>query len=177
MDSEIDASVRDMNVLVTGGEGFVGGAVIDALIREFPDFRLTSTDLKPRFPAGEKDRVAFVQADVLDAVQLEDVFAQVKPNVVVHTAGIVPRGPARYNRVNEKMVFDLNAGGTKNVVEAAKKFGVAALVYTSTCCIVTDDYNHEYPNYDETAPIPKSSLTYGESKVDCGLSFLDRDCI
>lgn len=59
----------------------------------------------------------------------------------------------------------VNVNGTRHVVDAAKDNGCKALVYTSSCTVVTDDLNGNFPNIDERWPVSKRSSIYGESKA------------
>ncbi|KEF63103.1 uncharacterized protein A1O9_01079 [Exophiala aquamarina CBS 119918] len=60
----------------------------------------------------------------------------------------------------------VNVSGTQHVVNAAREYGCRALVYTSSCTVVTDDLNGKFPNIDERWPVSKSSSIYGESKAE-----------
>jgi sterol-4alpha-carboxylate 3-dehydrogenase (decarboxylating) len=60
----------------------------------------------------------------------------------------------------------VNVIGTQNVVNAAREHGCRALVYTSSCTVVTDDLNGKFPNIDERWPVSKVSSIYGESKAE-----------
>lgn len=60
----------------------------------------------------------------------------------------------------------VNVEGTRHVVDAARNNGCRALVYTSSCTVVTDDLDGNFPNIDERWPVSKKSSIYGESKVE-----------
>lgn len=60
----------------------------------------------------------------------------------------------------------VNVSGTQHVVNAARDHGCRALVFTSSCTVVTDDLNGRFPNIDERWPVSKTSSIYGESKVE-----------
>lgn len=154
-----------VKVCVTGSEGFVGAAVTRAIKEQHPEYLISRLDILEVVASGSLAVPAFIKADVRDYQQLAEVFDKIKPDIVVHTAGVVPKGAARYNGHGREAVRELNVKGTAHVLRASKAAKVKAVVYTSTVCVITDDYRHNYPNYDETVPYPKSSLTYGETKV------------
>lgn len=144
----------------------MGSATARALVEKHPECEITILDLSPpgsvhRVPSN----VAFIQGDITSADDIRKGVARVMPSVVIHTAGIVPPITERYRRRLQSLVWRINVDGTKNVLAAAKASGVKALVYTSSCCAVTDDVNVEYHNIDERWPTSHSSLIYGESKV------------
>lgn len=106
-----------------------------------------------------------MQVDVTFAYEVNKAFQAVKPDVVIHTAGIVPTLADRFSRRLEREVWKVNVEGTQNMLDAASKSGVEAFIYTSTCCVTTDDMRMPYPNINELWPTSRTSLIYGESKV------------
>jgi len=159
-------SLQLQSALVTGGTGFVGSAIIDALLEQHPECAITSLDIKPAH--ADAKRPLSVKYLTVDLTILEDalrVVQEVKPFVIIHTAGIVPPLPTRYIRRDRALVWKINVEGTRNMLAAARAAGAQAFVYTSSCCSVTDDMKYQYPNVDETWPTSNHSLIYGESKA------------
>ena len=154
---------RPLNILITG-VGFVAGHIIDALQTRHPEWRLSVLDVKSSETWRAPD-IPYFQVDITNREETIAAFKKAKPTLVVHTAGWVPGGPARYARADLGPVLKINVNGTKNAIEAAKAAKAKAFVFTSSCCIVTDDMNHEYPNMDESLPIGLATLIYGHSKV------------
>ncbi|KAI9701378.1 MAG: hypothetical protein M1820_006469 [Bogoriella megaspora] len=153
---------REVDILVTG-TGFVAGHIIDALRVKHPTWKLSVLDIKPS-ESWKDPSIPYYQADITKLDQLTEAVQKSKPELIIHTAGWVPGGPARYARRDLGQVMKINVDGTKNVLEAAKQAGVRAFIYTSSCCIVTDDMKHEYPNMDESLPTGLATLIYGHSK-------------
>ncbi|KAK8055368.1 3-beta hydroxysteroid dehydrogenase isomerase family [Apiospora rasikravindrae] len=137
----------DRRYVVVGGSGGVGGQLILHLLErgQSPesirnvDFRAPA---RPDMREGPASRVDFVQADIADAASVEAAFAKPWPTTgnddakgskgltVFHTAAmIVPheRCEATYDRVAR-----VNVGGTRHVLEAARKAGASVLVATSS---------------------------------------------
>ncbi|KAJ9630514.1 hypothetical protein H2203_001037 [Taxawa tesnikishii (nom. ined.)] len=155
----------DIRVLVTGGSGFLGNAIIKALQEKHPKWRLFILDVCP--PANPDQKVGYERADITFATEVERAIADIAPTIIVHTAGIVPNGQARYSNkpAVKDRVFAINYGGTQNVVDAAKKHGVRALIYTSSCTVISDDLAHDYPHMNEEIPTGSATLPYGASKA------------
>jgi NADH dehydrogenase len=108
-------------ILVTGGTGFVGGHLIRRLRQE--DVPVRALVRNPDKAQALKDLgVDVVKGDVSDSASLEKASSGVER--VIHLVGIIQEGPgATFQGVH--------VGGTRTVIEAAKKSGVRHLVYVS----------------------------------------------
>ncbi|HEX7298035.1 MAG TPA: NAD-dependent epimerase/dehydratase family protein [Solirubrobacteraceae bacterium] len=139
-----------MKVLVTGGAGFIGSHVVDCLRAHGITPRILDVRQSPHHPASEVDRV------VVDLLDLDAVEAAMKGcDAVVHLAAAadvdeVAREPAHAEAVN--------ARGTLNVLEAARRAGVNRVVYASTIWVygnrtgtASEDDAFELPDHLYTA--------------------------
>lgn len=151
------------SVLVTGGTGFLGSAIVHALQQQHPEWVVTVLDLTP--PNSPKPDITYKSGDVTDAVSLRATLDGIKPDVIIHSAGSVPDLAFRYGREQRDRVFNINVNGTRNVIAAAKSSGVKAFVWTGSCTAITDDMTRQYRNIDEQWPTSSNLLIYGESKV------------
>lgn len=151
------------SVLITGGIGFLGVFIVDAIQEQHLEWSITVLDLV--LPKAPKDNVVYEIGDVTDLQSVIAITDRIKPKVIIHTAGLVPELAGRYGRKLKERVWDTNVNGTRNMLSAAKKAGVEAFVWTGSCCAVTDDMRYQYPNIDETWPTSNTSLIYGESKA------------
>ncbi len=158
-----DVPVMSTNVLITGGTGFLGGFIIDAVQEQHPEWALTVVDLN--MPTLAKKNVKYEIGDITDFACISGLVERVKPDVIIHSAGLVPELPFRYGREWNDRVFNINVNGTRNMLAAAKVFGVKAFVWTGSCTAVTDDMRYQYANIDEQWPTSSHSLIYGESKA------------
>ncbi|KAJ5337759.1 hypothetical protein N7452_004487 [Penicillium brevicompactum] len=141
-------------LMISGGTGFVGSAIVRALAEKHPDADHV-------LPSG----IAYLQVDITSHESLKKAFETVNPDVVVHTAGIIPGLAERFRRRLEAEVWKVNVEGTRNMLDECKRANVEAFVYTSSCCVVTDDTLNSYLNIDEGWPSSPKSTIYGESKA------------
>ncbi|KAI9818023.1 MAG: hypothetical protein M1827_000647 [Pycnora praestabilis] len=152
--------------LVTGGTGFVGSAIVEALLEQHRECDITVLDVNlPKAAASLAPDVQYIQGDITNLDDTVGIVQAIAPNVIIHTAGVVPSLAARFDRKEQAVTYQVNFVGTRNMLVAAKAADVGVFVYTSSCTVVTDDLTHHYPNVDETVPAVRQSLIYGESKT------------
>ena len=159
----MESSIR---VCVTGGHGFVGCAVVRSLIEAHPQWTISIIDLVPTPLVGVFTKaVDYINVDIVEANELREAIAKLRPDIVIHTAGFVPSLADRYHRQLEHKCQHVNVEGTRNVLAAARSAECQALVYTSSCTAVMDGWGTPYANIDEEWPPSRQSSIYGESKV------------
>jgi len=116
-----------MKVFVTGGAGQVGSTVIDMLAKRGDD--VVAID---NFTTGRRDNLApnakvkLIEDTIVDGALIDRLFAEFKPNVVVHTAASY-KDPEDWG--TDALV---NAAGTANIAKACKNHKVGRLVYFQT---------------------------------------------
>ncbi|KAL9581377.1 MAG: hypothetical protein Q9212_003930 [Teloschistes hypoglaucus] len=154
----------ELSILVTGGLGFVGSAIVAAIEEHHPEWTISVLDL--HMPNNPQPYIAYHVCDITDQTRTEEVMSEIKPAAVIHTAGVVPGWGERYSRKHKERFFRVNVEGTRNLLTAAKSSKVKAFVWTGSLCAVTDDLERQYPNIDESCPTSHRSLVYGESKAN-----------
>jgi sterol-4alpha-carboxylate 3-dehydrogenase (decarboxylating) len=161
------------SILITGGCGQVGIAIVEHLLIHHPQARIVVLDLaKPALShARLDDNVTYFTGDVTNKEIVREVLNNVAPLVVFHTAGLIPQIAKRLNTDSESHYKAVNVQGTKNVLEAAEAVGsVKAFVYTSSSDVVKGDSWQDLVNVNESMPIPANfDDPYAESKVHTSL--------
>ena len=121
------AREKRMNILVTGGAGFIGSHIVDALIGE--GHRVAVLDnLSTGRPENLNPKAAFHKADIRDK-GISGVFAEARPEVVFHEAAQVS---VRLSVDDPCADADVNVTGTLNVLEQCVKHGVKKVVFASS---------------------------------------------
>jgi hypothetical protein len=155
-----------IRVLVTGGCGFLGTAIISALLST-KRYVITAIDINPPSLGSSTftTDVHYVRCDVLNPFSLQKLFSEARPAIVVHTVGVYPLGAKRYSMKGKEAVFKVNVEGTRNVLEASRGCGAKGIVYTSSVTVVLDKLDRDFRNVDEKWPTGDVDTSYGRSKV------------
>lgn len=158
--------MEKFHILVTGGSGFLGRSLIKALKLKYPSWQIDSLDITTPDETTKKDIDRFIHADITSEDSVRHAFDNYHPDLVVHTAGIVPSRQFRYSTREKdwQRVKAVNHDGTVNILNATLASGCKRLVYTSSVTAIIDDLEHDYYNMNETVPTGLATLHYGKSK-------------
>jgi UDP-glucose 4-epimerase len=125
--------------VVTGGAGFIGSHLVDALVRNGTNVTVVDDFATGRLEnlADVAGKVAVERANINETERLKTIFANV--DTVFHLAGLADIVPS-IERPTE--YFAANVDGTMSVMEAARAAGVGRVVYaaSSSCYGIPDDF-------------------------------------
>jgi dTDP-glucose 4,6-dehydratase len=125
-----------MNVLVTGGSGFIGSNLVRLLLAERPGWRIVNLD-KLTY-AGNPENLAdlesdrryrFVRGDINNGELLADLFRSERLDGVLHLAA---ESHVDRSILSPAVFIDTNVRGTQVLLEAAREFGVRRFLHVST---------------------------------------------
>ena len=144
-----------MKILVTGGTGFTGTALVRRLVQD--GHTVVALDTKKGLAAQELERrgVELIIGSVTDRDAVQRAMQGVE--VVHHLAAAF-----RELNVPERHYHEVNVEGTRNVLVAAERAGVTKLVYCSTCGV---HGNIARPPAAENAPIQPADY-YQQTKYE-----------
>ena len=158
-----------MKALVTGGSGFLGRHLVDALVLRGDSV----TVLDKGVPPGRND-VEFVDGDITDERLVDKLVAG--KDVVFHSASIVH---TKWSQVD--LIRRVNIGGTQNVIRAMQKHAVKKLVYVGSASVVYEGqdiaggdeklpYATRFPApYAETKSVAERAVLAAEGLYACSL--------
>lgn len=110
-------------ILVTGGAGLLGNALIEMLLEQGKNVRAIYN--RTSFAISPSANFETFKCDILDVYELEDAMYGVTE--VYHCAGLVS-----FNPKDEKKLYSINVEGTANIINAALNAGVNKLVHVSS---------------------------------------------
>jgi UDP-glucose 4-epimerase len=142
-------------VLVTGGAGFIGSHVVDALIQAGYEV-IVVDDLSRGHRSNINPETKFYQVDIRSE-ELAPIFAHERPEYVNHHAAHID-----LRRSLEDPLHDASANilGSINLLECCRRYGVRKIIYASSVAVYGQP---EHLPCDENHPIRPSS-PYGASK-------------
>jgi UDP-glucose 4-epimerase len=145
------------DVLVTGGAGFIGSHVADALIEK--GHRVCVLDdlsggYRENVPAG----ASFVHCSITDAALVDRLFSSERFDYVFHLAAYAAEGLSHFIK---RFNYTSNVIGSVNLINASVNTGVKGFVFTSSIAVYGE--SPELPMTEETPARPEDS--YGIAKL------------
>ncbi len=148
-----------MNILVTGGAGFIGSNLCYSLTSR-EDYNIIVLD---NLSVGSLDnlsdildRIEFIKGDIRDYELLSKLISRI--DVVINLAAIVS---VPYSMEHPREVFEVNTLSVLNIINAMRRYNVSKLIHISTCAIYGEA---KYLPIDEEHP--KNPLSpYAVSKL------------
>ena len=150
-----------MRALVTGGAGFIGSNLVDALLDRGDEVVVVdnlSSGKRENLAAALGRGASLVEGDIRDAATLKDTFAAARPDIVFHLAAQID---VRVSIDDPAYDASINVLGTINVLEAARLAGAHRVVNTSTGGAIYGEVD-EIPTPESVPARPMAA--YGQSK-------------
>jgi len=153
-------------ILVTGGCGFIGSHLVDALLTA-GDAVIVLDDLSTgktgNIPLGHKN-LSFVQGSITDARTVDDVVIEAEQ--VVHLAAV---SSVRASIESPKQTHAVNFDGTLNLLDAAVRHGVNRVVFASSAAVYGNPSS--LPISEDECPGPLTPYAVDKLSCECYLAF------
>jgi UDP-glucose 4-epimerase len=152
-----------MKALVTGGAGFIGSNLVDALLGRGDEVTVVddlSTGRHENLEAALAGGARLVEQDIRDAAAIAALAREEAPEAVFHLAAQID---VRKSVADPAFDAAVNVGGTANVLEGARLAGARRVVFVSTGgAIYGEGAELELPLSEDTPAAPEAP--YGQSK-------------
>jgi UDP-glucose 4-epimerase len=159
-----DQNALCRSVFITGGGGYIGRQVVQALAADRRQLTtIVASDLRGVVPGEQSAGVHYLAADICSP-ELAGAFEEFKVDVVVHLAAVVTPG----RKSDRRLEYKVDVLGTQNVLEACVRCGVKKIIYTSSGAAY-GYYEDNPPWLDENDPIrgnPEFAYAYHKRLVE-----------
>lgn len=143
------------NVLVTGGAGFIGSHLVDRLIAGGNQVAVID-DLSGGTLTNLNSQATFYKCDIRKQQQVEQIMAEVQPEIVYHLAANAAESKAQFSPID---ITSRNFDGAIKILTAAIRHGLKRFIFTSSIAV----YGQLQTPFKETVlPIPED--IYGITK-------------
>ncbi len=166
---EKNVSLAGKTVLVTGAAGFIGASLVKRLQEMAADIKVVGMDnLNDYYDVSLKQHrlealtadpsFVFVKGDIGDKAQVEEVFRQYRPQVVVNLAA---QAGVRYSITHPDAYISSNLVGFFHILEGCRHYGVEHLVYASSSSVYGTNKKVPYSTDD---PVDNPVSLYAATK-------------
>jgi len=157
---------KNINILVTGGAGFIGSNLIEKLLKEgyevvcldnFNDYynpQIKRNNIKPFL---REKRFNLVEADIRDKDALKKIFEKYKFKKVIHLAA---QAGVRLSLKQPNLYVDVNINGTLNLLELSKEYKIKNFIFGSSSSVYGTTKEIPFSEEGKLKPISP----YGVSK-------------
>lgn len=149
-----------MKILVTGGAGFIGSHLVDALLEQ--GHKVTVID---NMSTGQNENIKrnvdnkncqFFLTDIRDKITLENIFAEFRPDVVFHLAAQIN---VRESIKNPLKTMEINVDGTVNILDTMVASGCKRIIFSSTGGAMFSEGNPPYREEDTPSPVDPYAIS------------------
>ena len=152
-----------MNILLTGGAGYLGSHTAFVLIEDghdvvlFDNFSNSDPYILKSLEKISKKKFTFIKGDIRDTKLLSATLSEHKIEAVIHFAGLKAVGQSVQDPVH---YYDNNVGGSLSLIKAMQENAIKKIIFSSSATVYGEP---QYLPYDEGHPI-KPINPYGRTK-------------
>lgn len=153
-----------MRALVTGGAGFIGSNLVDALLGRGDEVTVLdnlSSGKRENLAAALGSGATLIEGDITDVEMVAATFEQARPELVFHLAAQID---VRRSVSDPAYDLGINVGGTINLLERSRQTGVRRFLFASTGGAIYGEGDGRRLPFPETAEC-RPHAPYGQSKL------------
>ena len=123
--------MKNTNILITGGAGYIGSHIVEQLINSKNNIIIID-NLVTGYKRLINKRAKFIKADLKNKKKIKKIIFKNKIDTIIHLAAYLNVSEAERNK---KKYYKNNITGTKNLIEACKDSDVKNIIFSSSCSI------------------------------------------
>lgn len=159
--------MKARHILVTGGAGFIGSHLCEALLEHgakvlcldnFCDFYSPDIKRQNLHQCLSNPDFQLIEGDIRSPLDIDKAFQSEAIDLVIHLAAMAGVRPSIQN---PKLYTEVNVNGTVNILQACQKYGVKRLIFASSSSVYG---NNDKVPYNEADPVDKPISVYAATK-------------
>jgi len=135
--------LRVKSILVTGGTGFIGAALVNKLISEGCHVNIISLPKDPIWRIDDISKCKLYEADLRNPSEAEKTIKKIQPEIIFNLAGIID---TQLTKETINQVFSINLDATRNLLIALSEYDYDLFIHTGT----GNEYGNMKPPFNET---------------------------
>ncbi len=155
------------HIMITGGAGFIGSHLVERLAETGRDITIFD-NFDPYYDpilkrknirfSLSKENVSLVEGDIKNQALVDSIVRDRKIDGIIHLAA---RAGVRSSIIDPLSYESTNIGGTTNLLETARKYGIKQFIFASSSSVYGSD---SIPPFKESAPCTQPTSVYAATK-------------
>ena len=164
---------KPMEILVTGGAGFIGSHLGESLLREgykvvcldnFNDYYDPNIKRNNVEPLLREKKFSLVEADIRDKEALQKVFDDFQFDRLIHLAA---QAGVRFSLKEPSLYMDINVNGTLNLLELSKEYQIKSFLFGSSSSVYGATTEIPFSETGELKPISPYAVSKRAAELLC----------
>jgi len=154
-----------MNILVTGGDGFIGSHISRMLVKNHHKVSVFTIKYERNLLTDIEDEIQIYEGNITDKDRIKEVIEKEMPEVIIHLAafGIGDYGVAKSVELDPETAFSVNVTGTYYLYELAVENNVKQMIVSGSTTVYPTKDKINLETIDESVSLAASNL-YGLTK-------------
>ena len=148
-----------MRYLITGGSGYIGTRLVERLAEREETEKVVIADVRP--PSAFRPKVTYEPLDVRDGDAARELLARERPDALVHLAFVL--NPMH----DQNAMYEIDVGGTHNMLEAASAAGTQQVLVTSSATAYGGFPDNPVPIAEDWPVRGVPDFEYARDKTEC----------
>lgn len=157
--------MTNMNILVTGGNGFIGSKIIDRLVSQgFETSLILRKNNNRKRLSHLLDKIQIREGDLTQPEDVINILKEINPEIIIHLAGYGVYSYSDMSQANVELMINSNINATINLLYAAQNTSCKIFINTGSCF----EYGNSGEPFNEQSLLSPVNI-YGVTKASATL--------